>query len=107
MARGTRYCALTQRNHLNTKNGMRLTLQDLKSHLWNCAEILRGRAVDRTDWKASLLTEGLAEIEGLQLVINQEYTRRVAELRELACTSAHDAGNDFFRALQILAHLRQ
>jgi type I restriction enzyme M protein len=29
--------------------------QDLKSHLWNCAEILRGSAVDRTDWKAYIL----------------------------------------------------
>src|SRR4051794_28624764 len=27
----------------------------LKSHLWNCAEILRGSAVDRTDWKAYIL----------------------------------------------------
>ena len=35
--------------------GMPLTLQDLKSHLWNCAEILRGSAVDRTDWKAYIL----------------------------------------------------
>jgi len=34
---------------------MTLTLQDLKSHLWNCAEILRGSAVDRTDWKAYIL----------------------------------------------------
>ena len=34
---------------------MALTLQDLKSHLWNCAEILRGSAVDRTDWKAYIL----------------------------------------------------
>ena len=32
-----------------------LTLHDLKSHLWNCAEILRGSAVDRTDWKAYIL----------------------------------------------------
>ena len=31
---------------------MPLGLQDLKSHLWDCAEILRGSAVDRTDWKA-------------------------------------------------------
>src|SRR3954465_5140396 len=29
--------------------------QELKSHLWNCAEILRGSAVDRTDWKAYIL----------------------------------------------------
>jgi type I restriction enzyme M protein len=28
---------------------------DLKSHLWECAEILRGSAVDRTDWKAYIL----------------------------------------------------
>jgi len=53
-----------------------------------------------------ILTEGLAKIEGLQLVINQEYARRVGELRQLARTEAHDAGNDFFRALQILEHMR-
>ena len=34
---------------------MALGLQDLKSHLWDCAEILRGSAVDRTDWKAYIL----------------------------------------------------
>ncbi len=34
---------------------MPLTLQHLKSHIWNCAEILRGSAVDRTDWKAYIL----------------------------------------------------
>ena len=28
---------------------------DLSSHLWECAEILRGSAVDRTDWKAYIL----------------------------------------------------
>lgn len=33
----------------------KLTRKDLKSHLWNCAEILRGSAVDRTDWKAFIL----------------------------------------------------
>ncbi len=32
-----------------------ITIYDLKSHLWNCAEILRGSAVDRTDWKAYIL----------------------------------------------------
>lgn len=29
--------------------------EKLRSHLWNCAEILRGSAVDRTDWKAYIL----------------------------------------------------
>ena len=33
----------------------RLTLQDLKSDLWNCAQILRGSAIDRTDWKGWIL----------------------------------------------------
>jgi len=33
----------------------RLSIATLKSHLWNCAEILRGSAVDRTDWKAYIL----------------------------------------------------
>ena len=32
-----------------------LTLQDLKSDLWNCAQILRGSAIDRTDWKGYVL----------------------------------------------------
>ena len=27
-------------------------LRDLKQRLWACAEVLRGSAVDRTDWKA-------------------------------------------------------
>lgn len=34
---------------------MPLTLQALKTRLWDCAEILRGSAVDRTDWKAYIL----------------------------------------------------
>ena len=34
---------------------MTVNLQDLKSHLWECAEILRGSAVDRTDWKGYIL----------------------------------------------------
>ena len=32
-----------------------LTLSELKSHLWDCANILRGSAVDRTDWKGYIL----------------------------------------------------
>lgn len=30
-------------------------LGSIKAHLWDCAEILRGSAVDRTDWKAYIL----------------------------------------------------
>jgi hypothetical protein len=29
--------------------------RELRSRLWDCAEILRGSAVDRTDWKAYIL----------------------------------------------------
>ena len=36
-------------------SGNPLTLQDLKSDLWNCAQILRGSAIDRTDWKGYIL----------------------------------------------------
>jgi len=36
----------------------KITLQDLQLRLWSCAEILRGSAVDRTDWKAYILPEG-------------------------------------------------
>ena len=31
------------------------TSHDLKSRLWDCAQTLRGSAVDRTDWKAYIL----------------------------------------------------
>lgn len=53
------------------------------------------------------ITDGLGTIDGLELVINQEYSRRIDQLREMAKTASHDAGNDFFRALQILEHLRR
>ena len=32
-----------------------LTLQELKSDLWNCAQILRGSAIERPDWKGYVL----------------------------------------------------
>ncbi len=52
------------------------------------------------------LTQELPKIRGLELVINAEYRSRVDELRQLARTSTHDVGNDFFRILQILERLR-
>ena len=33
----------------------RVTLDGLKSRLWRCSEILRGSAIDRTDWKGYIL----------------------------------------------------
>ncbi len=52
------------------------------------------------------LSEALAGIDGLELVINGAYTERVGELRERARASTRDIGNPFFRALQIVEHLR-
>jgi len=52
------------------------------------------------------LTEHLAEIDGLELIINSEYKKRVQELRVCAATQTQDAGNPVFRVLQILEHLR-
>ncbi len=52
------------------------------------------------------LTENLAQIQGLELVINQEYARKVNQLREQARTMTHDVGNPAFRLLQILEHMR-
>jgi hypothetical protein len=53
------------------------------------------------------LTEGLSKLHGLQLIINEEYARRTEELQVLARTTTYDAGNPFFRMLQIMAHLRK
>ncbi|MEE8203558.1 MAG: hypothetical protein V3R74_07350 [Alphaproteobacteria bacterium] len=52
------------------------------------------------------LTDHLSEIDGLELVINGAYSKRVDELRELARNTTRDTGNPFFRSLQILARLR-
>lgn len=53
------------------------------------------------------LTEHLAKIEGLDLVINGEYKRRIDQLRARAAKEAQETGNPFFRALQILEHMRE
>ena len=52
------------------------------------------------------ITQELAKIEGLELVINREYMTRIDELRAKAKGMANDTGNPFFRVLQILEHLR-
>jgi Holliday junction resolvase-like predicted endonuclease len=49
----------------------------------------------------------LAQLEGLSLVANAEYSKRVWELAELARTYTATTGNDAFRLLQILTHLRE
>lgn len=52
------------------------------------------------------VTDGLAGIEGLELVINGEYKQRIQQLQRLAETETHDARNPVFRVLQILANMR-
>lgn len=52
------------------------------------------------------LTKGLAEINGLETVVNRDYARCVERLRDRARKEAHDTGNPFFRALQILESVR-
>lgn len=52
------------------------------------------------------LTERLAEIEGLELVINGKYKAAVEALRKRARVEKHDAVNPFFRTLQILEAMR-
>jgi hypothetical protein len=55
---------------------------------------------------AGYLTESLQKMESLESVINGEYKKRIQQLRLLAKTTTHDAGNPFFRMLQILEHMR-
>ena len=52
------------------------------------------------------LTTHLRQINGLQLVINGEYKRRVNELREKASKEKQETGNPVFRVFQILGALR-
>lgn len=52
------------------------------------------------------LTENLATIEGLEVIMNAAYRSRVEALAKRAQTDKHDTGNPFFRALQIMAAMR-
>lgn len=52
------------------------------------------------------VTEQLASIGTLELIINRAYAERVRALLELAKRETHDARNPVFRVFQILGHLR-
>jgi hypothetical protein len=52
------------------------------------------------------ITQGLARLPDLELIINGEYKRRIEELRDLARSTTHDARNPVFRVLQVLEHMR-
>lgn len=49
---------------------------------------------------------GLAEISGLDLIVNSKYKSAIDELQREACRETTDTGNPFFRVLQLLAHLK-
>jgi hypothetical protein len=53
------------------------------------------------------LSKAIEDIDGLEPVINEEYTKRVDELRTLAKKMKNDTRNPFFRMLQIMEHLRR
>lgn len=52
------------------------------------------------------LTESLACIEGLELMINGKYKAAVEALRKRARVEKHDTVNPFFRMLQIMEAMR-
>lgn len=54
-----------------------------------------------------VITKGLSEIKTLELVINKEYTAKIDELRKEARITTKNTGNEFFRILQILEHLKK
>ncbi len=53
------------------------------------------------------ITIELGKISGLELIINERYTRCINQLRKKANDLTNDVGNPFFRMLQILEHLRE
>lgn len=52
-------------------------------------------------------TKELAKLKKIEAVINADYAARIDELAQEATRRRNDEGNDAFRILQILAHLRR
>ncbi len=52
------------------------------------------------------ITKELIKIKGLSVVINEDYTSCINELKEQAKLLTNDVGNPFFRTLQILERLK-
>ena len=75
---------------------MPLTLRELESHLWRCANILRGSAVDRTDWKGYILP--LLFFKRLSDVWDEDYQAAFNESGDE--TYAADHANDRFNLPQ-------
>jgi len=56
--------------------------------------------------KVKVALKRLQEREALEPIFNDEYTRRIEILKSLAKKETRDTGNPFFRALQLIEHLR-
>lgn len=52
------------------------------------------------------ITEGLASFDGLECIINDEYTKRIGKLKGRARKDVSPTNNPFYRAIQILENLR-
>ena len=73
------------------------------------ATMLDGFAVHYMLWAPRIgptLMTRLTEIDRLQVIANQAYTAAIAQLRSHARRTSRNTGNDAFRVLQILEHLR-
>ena len=53
------------------------------------------------------VAEELVKINGLECVINNDYSTYIEQLQKLAKKSTYDTGNPAFRVFQILGHLRK
>jgi hypothetical protein len=52
------------------------------------------------------MTDELAKVDGLNLVINEDYSEHLEELGRLAGETTHNTNNPVFRMLQIMEHTR-
>lgn len=53
------------------------------------------------------MTDAFEKIDGMEFVINTEYTEKIEELKIQAGKETHDVGNPFYRMLQIMTHLKE
>ena len=68
---------------------MTTTAASLKASLWQCAEVLRGSAVDRTDWKAWVYCNGVNETFTDQ-TYNGFFRRTRVSRRQTSSTPMYD-----------------
>ena len=68
----------------------------LQSHLWEAANILRGSAVDRTDWKGYILP--LLFFKRISNVWDEEHARMIEQYGENHARSDLTQSNSEFRS---------